>query len=253
MVNKSVLDTREGIVLADTGRYSHNYNLVYPTRSGLLRHSSFADLVLEKPLNSYSIFCRHTVLIGSFVVVFWLQMFLLSRLAIPYSVRTSLFQFQNFQPTCKRMETIKSVLTSVTGGGQDSSAASGAANELIRHQLCQVNELQNGQMKEFEVKTPLVNASVLLIKQDNKFHAYSSKCCHYKLPLAKGTEEALTFPSYTNVHLGVLVNNRLRCFAHGACFRVDTGDIEEHPGHGHLPSRCSCSSRPAQSDLVLHW
>ena len=35
---------------------------------------------------------------------------------------------------------------------------------------------------------------------------------------------------------GVLVNNRLRCFAHGACFRVDTGDIEEHPGHGHLPS-----------------
>lgn len=37
--------------------------------------------------------------------------------------------------------------------------------------------------------------------------------------------------------LGVLVNNRLRCFAHGACFRVDTGDIEEHPGHGHLPSK----------------
>jgi nitrite reductase/ring-hydroxylating ferredoxin subunit len=36
--------------------------------------------------------------------------------------------------------------------------------------------------------------------------------------------------------LGVLINNHLRCFAHGACFRVDTGDIEDHPGHGHLPS-----------------
>lgn len=39
-----------------------------------------------------------------------------------------------------------------------------------------------------------------------------------------------------NDELGVLVGNHLRCFAHGACFRVDTGDIEDHPGHGHLPS-----------------
>ncbi|CAF5109108.1 unnamed protein product, partial [Rotaria magnacalcarata] len=65
----------------------------------------------------------------------------------------------------------------------------------------------------------VINTSVLLIKQDNKFHAYASKCCHYKVPLAKGA----------------LINNRLRCFAHGACFRVDTGDIEDHPGHGNLP------------------
>ncbi len=35
----------------------------------------------------------------------------------------------------------------------------------------------------------------------------------------------------------MLINNHLRCFAHGACFRVDTGDIEDHPGHGHLPSK----------------
>ena len=34
-----------------------------------------------------------------------------------------------------------------------------------------------------------------------------------------------------------MINNRLRCFAHGACYRVDTGDIEDHPGHGHLPSK----------------
>ena len=39
-----------------------------------------------------------------------------------------------------------------------------------------------------------------------------------------------------NCKLGVLINNHLRCFAHGACFRIDTGDIEDHPGHGNLPS-----------------
>ena len=118
-------------------------------------------------------------------------MFLLSRLSIRYSVRSSLFQFQNFQATSKRMETIKSVLTSITGGGQGDNTANGSSNEQIRHQLCQVNDLQNGQMKEIEVKTSLVNTSVLLIKQDNKFHAFSSKCCHYKLPLVKGTDESL--------------------------------------------------------------
>lgn len=117
------------------------------------------------------------------------------------------------------MDVIKSVLNTITGGGHDSHPPGAASPDNIRHQLCKVDELQNGQMKEFEIKSSLVNATVLLIKEDNAFHAYSSKCCHYKLPLIKG----------------VLVNNRLRCFAHGACFRVDTGDIEEHPGHGHLP------------------
>lgn len=87
------------------------------------------------------------------------------------------------------MDTLRSILTAVTGSdSQDShnAAANMSGNETIRHQLCLVNDLQNGQMKEFEVKTPSVNASVLLIKKDNKFYAYSSKCCHYKLPLAKG-------------------------------------------------------------------
>ena len=60
------------------------------------------------------------------------------------------------------------------------------SNKEIRQILCSVNDLQNGQMKEFEVKTAGVDTSVLLIKQNNKFYAYSSKCCHYKLPLTKG-------------------------------------------------------------------
>jgi nitrite reductase/ring-hydroxylating ferredoxin subunit len=52
--------------------------------------------------------------------------------------------------------------------------------------LCKIDDLQNGQMKEFEIKTSLVNTTILLIKQNNQFYAYSSKCCHYKLPLVKG-------------------------------------------------------------------
>jgi len=99
-------------------------------------------------------------------------MFLISKLSKQYPVRCSLFQFQSFYTNSKRMST---------------------SNEQIRHQLCQIDDLQNGQMKEFEIKTSSVNTSVLLVKQDNKFHAYSSKCCHYKLPLAKGVKYFLFF------------------------------------------------------------
>jgi len=56
----------------------------------------------------------------------------------------------------------------------------------IRYELCKINELHNGQMKEFEIKTSNINSTILLIRQNNQFYAYSSKCCHYKLPLIKG-------------------------------------------------------------------
>ena len=107
----------------------------------------------------------------------------------------------------------------------------------IRQSLCRVDDLANGQMKEFEVKTGSTNTTILLIRQNDRFHAYSSKCCHYKLPLVKGLDTKKVFVTHhRHLNLGVLINNRLRCFAHGACFRVDTGDIEDHPGHGNLPS-----------------
>lgn len=61
-----------------------------------------------------------------------------------------------------------------------------AVDKPIHYELCKINELHNGQMKEFEIRTSNINSSVLLIRQDNKFYAYSSKCCHYKLPLVKG-------------------------------------------------------------------
>ena len=59
-------------------------------------------------------------------------------------------------------------------------------DERIHYQLCQMNELRNGQMKEFEVRTARVQATVLLIRQNDQFYAYGNKCCHYKLPLVKG-------------------------------------------------------------------
>jgi hypothetical protein len=90
------------------------------------------------------------------------------------------------------MDTIKTILTAITGSDNDNHP-SASSNEQIRHQLCKVDDLQNGQMKEFEIKTSLVNTSVLLIRQDNKYHAYSSKCCHYKLPLAKGLKKVFCF------------------------------------------------------------
>ena len=66
-------------------------------------------------------------------------------------------------------------------------------DEQMRYPLCTVNDLQNGQMKEFEIKTSIINTSVLLIRQDNKFYAYGSKCCHYKLPLVKGLKRVFVF------------------------------------------------------------
>ncbi|CAF4028403.1 unnamed protein product, partial [Rotaria magnacalcarata] len=82
------------------------------------------------------------------------------------------------------MDTVKSILTAISGSDHENNP-SVSSNEQIRYQLCQIDELQNGQMKEFEIITSVINTSVLLIKQDNKFHAYASKCCHYKVPLAK--------------------------------------------------------------------
>jgi len=90
------------------------------------------------------------------------------------------------------MDTLRTIISNITGGNNDDNSAA-ASSEQIRHQLCKVDDLQNGQMKEFEIKTSLVNTSVLLIRQDNKFYAYSSKCCHYKLPLAKGLEKTFFF------------------------------------------------------------
>lgn len=87
--------------------------------------------------------------------------------------------------------------------------------------LCNANDLAESSMKEFEVSLGVDDqkAKVLLIKQDNKFHCLAPKCSHYQVPLVNG----------------ILFKDRLRCFAHGACFNIHTGDIEDFPGPDSIP------------------
>jgi hypothetical protein len=56
---------------------------------------------------------------------------------------------------------------------------------------------------------------------DGQFYATSHLCPHYKAPLAKGTLSS---------------DGRVMCPWHGACFRVQTGDIEDAPSVDHLQS-----------------
>lgn len=79
----------------------------------------------------------------------------------------------------------KCILTTTFTNDKDDKGSK-YLDERIRYKLCGIDDLDNGQMKEFEIKTPFVNTTILLIKQNNNFYAYSSKCCHYKLPLVKG-------------------------------------------------------------------
>ena len=61
----------------------------------------------------------------------------------------------------------------------------------------------------------------LLSKIDGEFYATSHLCPHYKAPLVKGTLSS---------------DGRVMCPWHGACFRVQTGDIEDAPSVDGLAS-----------------
>lgn len=82
--------------------------------------------------------------------------------------------------------------------------------------VCNVTDLKEYEMKQFDFDE---NTKVLVIKQNNQIKAIGSKCTHYGAPL----------------HTGVLGDGRVRCPWHGACFNIDTGDIEEFPGLDSLP------------------
>eukprot|EP00062_Callorhinchus_milii_P011774 gi/632958059/ref/XP_007894821.1/ PREDICTED: apoptosis-inducing factor 3-like isoform X2 [Callorhinchus milii] len=80
---------------------------------------------------------------------------------------------------------------------------------MIVKQACLVTDMNNGEMREIEIE----KHKVLLIKSKGEFSAIGSTCPHYGAPLVKG----------------VLLQNRVRCPWHGACFNIKTGDIEEFP------------------------
>ncbi|XP_032902290.1 apoptosis-inducing factor 3-like [Amblyraja radiata] len=80
---------------------------------------------------------------------------------------------------------------------------------LIEKQICAVNDMNEGEMREFEVE----NHKMLVIKSNGEFSAIGHLCAHLGAPLVKG----------------VLSNGKVRCPRHGACFNIKTGDIEEYP------------------------
>ena len=82
--------------------------------------------------------------------------------------------------------------------------------------VCNFGDLHENEMKQFDFNE---NTKVLVIKQNNQIKAVGSKCTHYGAPL----------------HTGALGVGRVRCPWHGACFNIETGDIEDFPGLDSLP------------------
>lgn len=90
------------------------------------------------------------------------------------------------------------------------------AEETIDTVVCREEELPEEGMKSFDIE----GGRVLLVRHQGKVSALGTKCSHYGAPLEKGT----------------LCNGRVRCPWHGACFNVETGDIEDFPGLDSIPS-----------------
>jgi len=79
-----------------------------------------------------------------------------------------------------------------------------------------LSEIKNGEMKQVSVgETP-----VLLVRTDDKCHAIAAHCTHYGAPLVEGA----------------LVEGRIICPWHHACFNAATGDMLEPPALDSLAS-----------------
>nr|XP_016935309.1 apoptosis-inducing factor 3 [Drosophila suzukii] len=82
--------------------------------------------------------------------------------------------------------------------------------------VCHRSDLQENEMRQVEING---STSILLVKQNDILRAVGAHCPHRGAPLSKG----------------VLSRNRVRCPWHGACFNLETGDIENFPGLDSLP------------------
>ncbi|KAJ2942888.1 hypothetical protein O0L34_g15077 [Tuta absoluta] len=89
-------------------------------------------------------------------------------------------------------------------------------NSYIEQVVCNENDLQDNEMKVFDIGE---EGRVLLVKQKGEINALGTKCTHYGAPLVNGA----------------LGDGRVRCPWHGACFNIKTGDIEDFPGFDSLP------------------
>lgn len=83
--------------------------------------------------------------------------------------------------------------------------------------MCKNTDIKENEMKLLSLGEN--GGKVLLIKQKGKLHAVGTKCTHYGVLL----------------NTGALGDGRIRCPWHGACFNIETGDIEDYPGLDSLP------------------
>lgn len=81
--------------------------------------------------------------------------------------------------------------------------------------MCQETDIGENEMKNFEMG----GSKVLIVKQKGKISALGTKCSHYGALLSTGA----------------LGDGRIRCPWHGACFSIETGDIEDFPGQDSIP------------------
>eukprot|EP01129_Flabellula_baltica_P015527 TRINITY_DN7945_c0_g1_i1.p1 TRINITY_DN7945_c0_g1~~TRINITY_DN7945_c0_g1_i1.p1 ORF type:complete len:529 (+),score=149.29 TRINITY_DN7945_c0_g1_i1:127-1713(+) len=80
-----------------------------------------------------------------------------------------------------------------------------------------VDDFPVGEMREIEVAP---ERHVLVFNNEGRITATGHKCSHYGAPLVRGS----------------FMNGSVRCPWHGACFNVETGDIEDFPGCESIPT-----------------
>lgn len=83
-----------------------------------------------------------------------------------------------------------------------------------RVSVCQVDDLSEGQMRQFSV----ADSEILLVRSEAGFSAIAPHCSHYGAPLAKGV-----------LHAG-----RIVCPWHNACYDAESGIQIEPPGCDNL-------------------
>ncbi|GAA5957243.1 hypothetical protein JCM21900_001204 [Sporobolomyces salmonicolor] len=81
--------------------------------------------------------------------------------------------------------------------------------------------LKDGQMKEIPFPNEDSESKILLSRVKGQYFANSAKCTHYGAPLVKGV---------------LTESGRIVCPWHGACFKAQTGDIEDAPALNSLQS-----------------
>jgi nitrite reductase/ring-hydroxylating ferredoxin subunit len=103
------------------------------------------------------------------------------------------------------------IIRSSVMGSFCSTPALPADEEVFESVVCDVSDLPEGAPKQFKLDG---NKPCLVVKHKGEIHAVSDRCTHYGASLANGA----------------FADGVVRCPFHGACFNVESGDIEDFPG-----------------------